>query len=300
MGFDKSSAQIVQPVIDAIQEFKVQTSTFSAEFGQAAGGVVNVTMRSGTNGLHGSVFEFLRNSDLDATPYFQPAGGKPLFIQNQFGATVGGPIVKNRTFFFGSWQSSREVNAAPQIASVPTSGTLQGIFQGKVTNPSTHAPFPNNTIPMSQWDRASALLLPLYPAANLPGTVRNFFYNPKERISSDGYSVRIDHRLGSKDSLFGRISEGFGENHLPTTLPNPANPQSFIDLAARQIMFSETHTLSSNKVNEFRLGFVYSLTNQDVLGPRLFDQFGTKGTSDTPKLNGPPLVSVTGLTPPET
>jgi hypothetical protein len=75
MGFEKSSAQIVQPVIDAIQEFKVQTSTFSAEFGQAAGGVVNVTMKSGTNSLHGSQFEFLRNSDLDATPYFQPAGG---------------------------------------------------------------------------------------------------------------------------------------------------------------------------------------------------------------------------------
>jgi hypothetical protein len=91
MGFDKSSAQIVQPIIDAILEFKVQTSTFSAEFGQAAGGVVNVTLKSGTNDLHGNVFEFLRNSRLDATPYFQPTGGgKPGFIQNQFGATLGG------------------------------------------------------------------------------------------------------------------------------------------------------------------------------------------------------------------
>jgi hypothetical protein len=295
MGFDKSSAQIVQPVIDAIQEFKVQTSTFSAEFGQAAGGVVNVTMRSGTNGLHGSLFEFLRNSDLDATPYFQPAGGKPLFIQNQFGATVGGPIIKNRTFFFGSWQSSREVNAAPQIASVPTSATRQGIFPGKITNPSTHAPFPNNTIPMDQWDHVAAALLPLYPAANLPGTVRNFFYNPKERVSSDGYSVRVDHRIGSKDSLFARISEGFGENHLPTTLPDPANQQSFIDLTARHIIFSETHTFAPNKLNEFRLGFVYSLNNQDLLGPRLFDQYGIKGALDTPKIKGLPLFSITGL-----
>ena len=294
MGFDKSSAQIVQPVIDAIQEFKVQTSTFSAEFGQAAGGVVNVTMRSGTNALHGSLFEFLRNSDLDATPYFQPTG-KPLFIQNQFGATAGGRIIKDRTFFFGSWQSSREENAAPQIASVPTSDMRQGIFPSKVTNPSTRAPFSNNTIPMSQWDQVASALLPLYPSANLPGTIRNFFYNPKERVTSDNYSVRIDHRIGSKDFIFGRISEGFGENHLPTTLPNPANQQGFVDLTARQMMFSETHTLPPNKVNEFRLGFVYSLNNEDVLGPRLFEQYGIKGTLNTPKVKGLPVFSITGL-----
>lgn len=295
MGFDKSSAQIVQPVIDAIQEFKVQTSTFSAEFGQAAGGVVNVTMKSGTNSLHGSLFEFLRNSDLDATPYFQPAGGKPAFIQNQFGATIGGKIIKDRTFFFGSWQSSREVNAAPQIGSVPTVTSAEGIFSGTITNPSTHAPFPNNTIPMSQWDRVATALMPLFPQARLPGTVRNFFYNPKERISSDEYSIRVDHHISAKDYMFARISEGFGENHLPTTLPNPANQQGFIDLTARQIIFSETHTLPPDKVNEFRLGFVYSFNNEDVLGPRLFDQYGIKGALDSPQIRGLPVFAITGL-----
>lgn len=295
MGFDKSSAQIVQPVIDAIQEFKVQTSTFSAEFGQAAGGVVNVSLKSGTNAVHGNVFEFLRNSDLDATPYFQPTGGKPLFIQNQFGATLGGPILKNRTFFFGSWQSSREVNAAPQIASVPAAATSQGIFAGKITDPSTRAPFPNNTIPESRWDPVAAKLLQLYPAPNLPLTVRNFFYNPKERVSSDGYSARIDHRFSAKDSLFFRISQGFGENHLPNTLPDPANQQGFVDLIARSIMFSETHTIGTNKVNEFRLGFIFSRNNQDVTGARLFDQYGIKGTLDTPRIKGLPVFAITGL-----
>src|SRR6185369_17154804 len=127
-----------------IQEFKVQTSTFSAEFGQAAGGVVNVTLKSGTNSLHGNVFEFLRNSRMDATPYFQPAGTpKPLFIQNQFGATLGGRIIKDRTFFFGSWQSSREVNAAPQTANVPTVAEHDGIFPRAVKDPTTQANFPN-------------------------------------------------------------------------------------------------------------------------------------------------------------
>ena len=114
MGFDKGSAQIVQPIIDAVQEFKVQTSTFSAEFGQAAGGVVNVTMKSGTNQFHGNLFEFLRNSKMDATPYFQPTGGgKPAFIQNQFGATFGGPIIKDRTLLFRSLAELARAQRSP-------------------------------------------------------------------------------------------------------------------------------------------------------------------------------------------
>jgi hypothetical protein len=294
MGFDKSSAQIVQPVIDAIHEFKVQTATFSAEFGQAAGGVVNVTMRSGTNQIHGNLFEFLRNSDLDATPYFQPTG-KALFIQNQFGATLGGPIVKNRTFFFGAWQRSREVNAAPQIGTVPTAAIRQGIFPGKVSDPSTKIPYPNNTIPVSQWDPVSTKLLALYPQPNLAGAVRNFFYNPKERVSNDNYSVRIDHQIGPKDSIFGRISQGWGENFLPTTLPSPANQQGFVDLTARQVMVSETHIFAQNIVNEFRLGQVFSRNNQDTNASRLFEQFGINGTLSTPRVKGLPQFTITGF-----
>src|ERR1051325_4818387 len=234
MGFDKSSAQIIQPVVDAIHEFKVQTSTFSAEFGQAAGGVVNVSMKSGTNQFHGSLFEFLRNSQLDATPFFQQGGPKPQFIQNQFGATVGGPIIKDRTFFFGSWQSSREVNAAPQVGTVPTLPQGQGIFTARVNDPVTRQPYPNNTVPMSTWDPVAAKVLPLYPAANLPGTVRNFSYNPKERVSSDTYSIKIDHRFGQRDTIFGRVSQGWGSNFLPTTLPEPANQAPLIYLYPRQ------------------------------------------------------------------
>ena len=295
MGFDKSSAQIVQPIIDAIEEFKVQTSTFSAEFGQAAGGVVNVTMKSGTNTFNGNLFEFFRNSDLDATPYFQPAGGKPLFIQNQFGATFGGPIIRDRTFFFGSWQSSREENAAPQIGSVPTSAEHQGVFPFKIIDPLTGKPAPNNTLPMNRWDPVAQGLFALYPSPNLAGLVNNFFYNPKETVSNDEYNLRIDHRLGSKDYVFGRISQSWGQNFLPNTLPAPANQQGFVDLTQRQMMVSETHTFSPNKLNEFRLGFVYSLNNQDVLGPRLFDQYGIKGALDEPKIKGLPTFTITGF-----
>ena len=294
MGFDKNSAQVIQPIIDAIQEFKVQTATFSAEFGQAAGGVVNVTLKSGTNNFHGNVFEFLRNSALDATPYFQPSG-KPLFIQNQFGATLGGRIIKDRTFFFGSWQSTREVNAAPQIASVPTPAMRDGVFPGRVNDPASKQPFANNTIPQDRWDPASAKLLPLYPLPNLPGAVRNYYYNPKERVDNDQFNIRIDHRISSKALMFARISRHSGENRLPTTMPEPANQQGVTDITGRSILFSETQTISANKVNEVRIGQVFTRNNQDVLSERLFDQYGIKGALDTPRIKGLPQFSITGL-----
>jgi hypothetical protein len=138
VGFDSFVAQSIEPVLDSVQEFNVQTSSFSAEFGQSAGAIVNVTTKSGTNQLHGSAFEFLRNSFLDASPYFQPANtANPQFIQNQFGATLGGPIIKDRTFFFFGWQSSREVNAAPQLASVPTDAQKNGLFTAAIYDPAT-------------------------------------------------------------------------------------------------------------------------------------------------------------------
>ncbi|MEO7144996.1 MAG: TonB-dependent receptor, partial [Bryobacteraceae bacterium] len=174
-------------------------------------------------------------------------------------------------------------------------GEQRGVFPSKVTDPATGMPFPNNTIPMSRWDPVAAGLLALYPLPNLPGTVNNFSYNPKERVASDEYNLRVDHHFGANDSIFGRISQSWGENFLPTLLPQPANQQGFTDLAARQIMLSETHTVSANKVNEFRLGFVYTLSNQDVLGPRLFDQYGIKGAFDTPKIKGLPTFTLTGF-----
>ena len=308
MGFDKGSAQIVQPVIDAIQEFKVQTSTFSAEFGQAAGGVVNVTMKSGTNKIHGSLFEFLRNARMDATPYFQPANGvKPSFIQNQFGATAGGPIRHDRTFFFGSWQSSREVNAAAQIGTVPTAATAVGNFGStKIYDPQTtrlnpagagyvRDQFPNNIVPLNRWDPVAVKLMALYPAPNLPGTVRNFFYNPKERVYSDQYSGRVDHRLGDNDQLFGRLSWFKGINTLPSPLPAPANNYSIAEPSSQSLVVSETHTFQGARVNEFRFGYIYTLATQDLTVERLFDQYGIKGALNEPKIKGLPVFAITGF-----
>ncbi len=190
VGFDNSAAQSIEPVIDSVQEFKVQTSTFSAEFGQAAGAVVNVTTKSGTNDLHASLFEYLRNSFFDADPFFQPAGtAKPQFIQNQYGATAGGRLIKDRTFFFFGWQGTRTDDAAPQIGVVPTIAQKNGVFTAPIYDPATtvanpngtgyiRTPFAGNVIPTNRFDPVSAKLLALFPDPNLAGK-NNFFSNQK-------------------------------------------------------------------------------------------------------------------------
>ncbi len=305
VGFDSSSAQSIEPVIDAVQEFKVQTSTFSAEFGQAAGAVVNVTIKSGTNQLHGSLFEFLRNSALDAEPYFQPTGQTPTFIQNQYGATVGGPVIKNKTFFFFAWQSSREVNAAPQLANVPTLAQRNGQFSGPIYDPATtrlgpdgvtyiRDPFPGNIIPADRWDPVAKKLLALYPLPNLTGK-NNFFSNQKESVYNDQYIGRIDHHFSERDTLFGRYSTSWNNNILPALLTPPANNPSIVTPEAHSFAASETHVFRANLINEVRVGYQETRETQRINSERLFDQYGIIGAPDIPIVQGLPTFAISGV-----
>lgn len=307
VGFDSSDAESIEPIIDAIQEFKVQTGTFSAEFGQAAGGVVNVSIRSGTDLLHGSVFEYLRNSYLDAKPYFQPAlTAKPQFIQNQYGATVGGPIIKNRTFLFFAWQSSRVSDASPQLAVVPTPQQLQGYFTQPIYDPASTIPnpggsgyirtqFPGNHISPNQFDPVAAKLALLYPAPNLTGA-NNFFSNQTERVNSDQYLARIDHRFSDKDSAFAHYIQLYSNNVLPAPLPPPANSPSYVWPEAHSFVFSESHIFTPTLLNEARVGYQETREQQNIKGPRLFDQYGIIGAPNVPIVLGLPTFAVSGLT----
>jgi hypothetical protein len=307
VGFDNSSAQSIEPVIDSVQEFKVQTSTFSAEFGQAAGAVVNVTTKSGTNQFHGSAFEFLRNSFFDAAPYFQPPKtSNPQFIQNQFGATLGGPVIKDRTFFFFGWQSSREVNAAPQLGSVPTAAQKNGLFSSAVYDPAStianpngtgyvRSLFPGNRIPTVRFDPVSAKLLALYPSPNLVGK-NNFFSNQRENVDNDQFVGRLDHRFSEKDSLFGRFSASNSTNLLPATLPPPASQPSIVTPEAHSFAASETHVFTPTLLNEARIGYQETRETQRIDSPRLFDQYGIVGAPDIASIEGLPVFSVSGLT----
>ena len=307
VGFDSSDAESIEPIVDAIQEFKVQTATFSAEFGQSAGGVVNASIRSGTDQIHGSVFEYLRNSWLDASPFFQPAlTAKPQFIQNQYGATIGGPIVKNRTFLFFAWQSSRVSDASPQLGIVPTGSELQGNFTSPIYNPATTAPnpngsgsvrtqFPGNHIPASDFDPVAAKLLSLFPAPNLTGA-NNFFSNQKETVNNDQYIGRLDHRFSDKDTAFARYAANFSTNVLPAVLPPPASSPSVVWPEAHSFVASESHVFTTTLLNEARIGYQETREKQTVLGPRLFDQYGIIGAPDLPNVTGLPTFAVSGLT----
>jgi Carboxypeptidase regulatory-like domain len=307
VGFDSSDAESVEPNVDALQEFKVQTATFSAEFGQSAGGVVNATIRSGTDHIHGTVFEYLRNSWLDASPYFQPAlTAKPQFIQNQYGATVGGPIIKNRTFLFFAWQSSRINDASPQLGVVPTASQLQGNFATTIYDPSTtvanpngtgyvRTPFPGNHIPAADFDPVAAKLIALFPAPNLKGA-NNFFSNQKETVNNDQYILRLDHRFSDKDTMFARYITNFTTNILPAVLPPPASSPSHVWPEAHSFAASESHVFSPTLLNEARIGYQETREKQSIIGPRLFDQYGIIGAPDLPQITGLPTFAITGLT----
>src|SRR5215475_902254 len=214
---------VVGPSPDAIVEFKVQTNSMSAEFGRSGGAVMNVTIKSGTNQFHGSVFEFLRNSKLDAKNFFDPpTGPTPPFKQNQFGAAIGGPLDlphysgKNRTFFFADYQGTRIRTAHTFLATVPPVAWRTGDFSGfnAIFDPGTttvqngvvvRQPFPGNQIPLQHFDPAALKLIGFMPAPNVAGSVAssgvasNYLSNPVEPDTTDQGDVRVDHRISEKD-----------------------------------------------------------------------------------------------------
>lgn len=273
-----SGGIVIMPVIDAIQEFKVATGNFSSEFGRAAGGVVSVQTRSGTNEFHGNAFEFFRNSALDANDYFNNANNRarPAFRQNQFGGTFGGPIKKNKLFFFTDYQGTRQVRALTYLASVATDAARQGDFSstlfGQIYDPATtranpaggsiRDPFPNRRIPETRFDPLARNFIAFMPRANTnPGAIaNNFINNPSWNRRGDQGDVRVDYNLGSKGALFTRYSRDHANQIFPNDLTTPENPfggggrGNNIDLVAQNLSINSTYLLSSRVVVEGRLG----------------------------------------------
>jgi hypothetical protein len=223
------------PPVDAIREFKVQTSSAAAAYGGGAG-VINVDIKSGTNGLHGAAYEFLRNSAFDAKNFFDShANPIPPFRLNQFGFNVGGPVVipkvfngKDKLFFFADYEGKRVYQAQTFTSTVPIAAFHSGDFSALL--PKTvifdprgngHTPLPNNIIPTSAIDPTSAKLMALYPAQNLPGVTSNYLYNPGQQTSVDQFDIRFDYRTGAS-SLFGRVSRENPDTVTPGFLPAPA------------------------------------------------------------------------------
>jgi hypothetical protein len=265
---------VIFPSVDALEEVKLQTSTYSAEFGRSLGGVVNLQIKSGTNNFRGSVFEFHRNDAFDANNFFNnraiPARPKPDFKQNQFGFTLGGPVFKDRTFFFGDYQGHRETQGQTFVSTVPSAAMRAGNFSEVsrvIYDPLTGQPFPNNTIPANRIDPiARNIIDQLYPEPNAAGRrgtngqiLDNYVINPVKEREDNQFNVKVDHNLTSNNRFFTRYSYEKTYRFQPATLPHGDAGATFGagdgNIDAQGLAFNDTHTFGSNWLNEFRFGW---------------------------------------------
>ncbi len=308
-----SSPVVIQPSIDALQEFKVETNNFSAEYGYSAGAVVNATIKSGTNRFHGDAFEFLRNDFFDARSFFLSSSAqKAPLKQNQFGGTIGGPIKHNKLFFFGSWEDTRTDSGNTQVLTVPTAAQKAGNFAGmaKIYDPSTTTPsgssyvrtqFAGNVIPPNEIDPIAAKLLALEPAPTLPQSINNYVVSPTVTTRINRLDTRGDYQIGEKDQLFGRFSYAPGTIVNPGPFPPPLVGSTNFQTAnhsttAYGAALGETHSFSPAVVNEFRLG--YNRVHDDLtpFETRYLDsQFGLNGIPELPGVTGLPKFTISGF-----
>src|SRR5436853_1119410 len=279
----------ILPSIDAIQEFKVLTYNYSAQYRTRAGPTVLVTTRSGSNQFHGSAFEFLRNTSLDAASFFATSTEK--FNLNQFGGSLGGPIRKDKTFFFLDYQGRRLRQGKNFFGGfVPTAAMRTGDFTGVATPYNPYSPSscgirtrftcdnagvplpaaadgtqPAGTdcdkIPSNLIDPAAQQMINLYPLPNVTSnTLGNYVNAPVKKLTEDEFDVRIDHNFSSHDSLFARFSYDQATVFLPGGSPSFAEPDAFsstqnIENHGRNFALSETHIVSANTINQVNIGY---------------------------------------------
>lgn len=241
--------------VDAIQEFTILTSTYSAEYGRNSGAVVNVVTKSGTNQFHGTLFEFLRNDVLDASNFFDNAAGqdKPKFRNNQFGFTLGGPIIKDKTFFFMNYEGQRTRVGNTIFTTVPTIAQRQGFFTDPNTGRTVRIPV----------DPVAANLINLYPLPNVNSQFGNFVSSEVIKLRRDNAVAKIDHKLGPNDQLSVRYLINDRDTLTPVlstsgTAQGAAQVPGFglgVTARVQNLSVSEVHIFSPNTINEFRFGY---------------------------------------------
>lgn len=302
------SAQVVQPSPDSIAEFKVQTNAFSAEFGRSAGGVVNVSIKSGSNDLHGSAWYFNRDAALAARGWNNNLANlpKPELSWNQFGATTGGAIRKNKLFFFGAYEGFRQ-NFAETFnnITVPTVDQRRGVFALDILDPTTNAPFPNRTIPANRVDPLGRRLVDLYPQPNAPGQVQNGRPVNNFNAQRDGtenthkFDTRFDFYQSEKDQIMGRFSwlrQKFNRDQLFPGIADGVGNQGPQFNENRSLALQWTRILTPAVVNTFRYGLNHTFAEfaHATANGEKADAFGFRGIPpELLQVGGLPLIAVT-------
>jgi hypothetical protein len=306
-GVDFSVANINNPAIalslDMIEEFKVQLNFMDASYGHGAAGI-DIVSKRGTNGFHGVVYEFLRNRALQAGQFFRPPAGAPRFTFNQFGASAGGRILKDKTFFFANYEGRRRVTGVILQGLVPTEAMKQGDFNGSgktVRDPlNNNQPFPGNVIPRQRFDSIASQMIQYFPSENFVG-VRpgvNYLLAPSDSEHRDQFTGRIDHRISDKSSLFGRYT--LADNELVNVAYLPGKGLVRPD-NTHHVSVGFTHLFTSNVIGETRLGFSRAFLARQSDGDRTSKNYaaelGLKNLAANPGEYTLPSVNLTAYAP---
>jgi hypothetical protein len=303
-NLQERSAQVVQPPVDALQEFKVQTRTYSAEFGKAAGAVINASIKQGTNQFRGSAYEFFRDEAFNANTWDNNRAGRPRgkFNQHIAGLTFGGPVVRGRTFFFGDYQATRTERALSLLSTVPTARMRTGDLSeltGAMTAANPFVPAgcvdaANRRINPSCIDPSASRLINLYPMPNVPGAGffnNNFISNGVLNSDIDQFDVRVDHTLSAADNIFGRYSYQETDRREPPALEDPVASGDFasnIFIRGQNFAGGWSRVFGNSLFSEFRFG--YNRARSDSVHPAfgmdVNSQFGIRGVPTDPRFYG--------------
>ena len=313
-----SQTFVVRPAVEGVQEFKAITNNAGAEYGRAGGAVLVTSTKSGTNQIHGSAFEFLRNSAMDAKNFFDRADLPiPEYQLNQFGGSVGGPVIKNKTFFFADYEGYREKQGQTKVITVPTAAARGGNFAGVARNgifdPATttavnsggtttytRTRFPNDVIPVSRFDPLAAKIVALYPNPQTGALVNNFIANPEKLSNLDRGDIRIDHQISTNQTLFGRYSIDNSDLHIPDTFDTRigGNEDSFAGpdaVRGQNGVVAYNRIFSPSIIGEYRFGFTKfrQFLLPETLTDPVWSQIPGRDTTD-PFQPSAPIISPSG------
>ncbi len=303
----KLNAMAVRPPVDGVREFELLTNAYDASFGRSAGAQVNVVLKSGSNQFHGTVYHFLRNQVFDARNYFAPASEPdPRYQRNQGGFALGGPIRRDRTFFFGDYEGTRLREAITRLGNVPTAEERRGDFSagrfGQPLIPGTTQLFPGGQIPAQFLHPVGRRIADLYPLPNRASATQNFVSSPILRDRNDHVDFRIDHLIGDRLRLSGRYSLGdrtLFEPFSAVTLVQVPGYGNHLERRGQNAMLGLNQVVSSSLVHDFRIAFnrVAGQVRHENAGRSVNQSVGMPELSTNPRAHGLSFITITGYSP---